>query len=338
MKEAAYYTPLDHGRVLCELCPHHCRIPEGKHGFCLTRENTGGKLIAANYCRPVSVAVDPIEKKPLFHFHPGSSIFSTGPNGCTFKCGFCQNCEISQTKLSVKEIDVKQLLHMIVESGAIGIAYTYSEPTIWYETIMDLGVLVKERGLTNVMVTNGFIEPKPLRDLFTVVDAMNIDIKSMNPVFYRRLCKGALSPVLEACEAVKKAGCHLEITNLLIPGENDGPAETAELADFMATHLGKDTPLHISRYFPRYRMERQSTPQPTLERAWEIARKRLDYVYIGNIASRDKENTHCPSCGTLLVSRDAYRIRVSGDLIESKPGEFSGPVCAKCNHRISMAL
>jgi pyruvate formate lyase activating enzyme len=334
MKEAAYYSTLPNNRVECSLCPHHCKIPEGKHGFCITRENRGEKLIAANYCRPVSFAVDPIEKKPLFHFCPGSTIFSSGPNGCTFKCSFCQNCEISQEKIDAKEIPSEKIFSLIEQSDSIGVAYTYSEPTIWYETIMDIGPRVKKLGLKNVMVTNGFIEPAPLGDLLTVVDAMNIDIKSMDPTFYKRICKGSLPEVLRACESVKKTGCHLEITHLLIPGENDDPKETASLVDFIATHLGRETPLHISRYFPRYRMDHAPTSEALLDRAWTIAHERLDYVYVGNIAGGGKENTCCPKCKTLLVSRRGYGISRSAQLVPHN----GTAACATCNHKIPIVL
>lgn len=335
MKEAAYYSKLPDNRVLCGLCPHHCKIRAGQSGFCITRENIGGKLIAANYCRPVSTAIDPIEKKPLFHFYPGSSIFSTGPNGCTFKCNFCQNCEISQEKIITQEITPEKFVRMVTQSGSMGIAYTYSEPTIWYETIMDIGPRIKTLGLKNVMVTNGYIEPQPLADLLSIVDAMNIDIKSMNPLFYRRLCKGSLEEVLRTCETVKKAGCHLEITNLLIPGENDDPKETEALADFIATHLGTDTPLHISRYFPRYRMDHAPTPSALLERAWAIAHDRLDYVYVGNVGIGEKEDTFCPSCGELLISRHGYDIRLTKNL-SITPG--NQPHCDKCNRLINIVV
>jgi pyruvate formate lyase activating enzyme len=335
MKEAAFYLKLPDNRVQCVLCPHHCKIREKQHGFCISRENIGGRLIAANYCRPVSGALDPIEKKPLFHFYPGSMIFSTGPNGCTFKCSFCQNHEISQTELPAREVTAEQLAQMAAENRSIGIAYTYSEPSIWFETIMDVGARIKNRGLKNVMVTNGYMEPAPLNDLLSIVDAMNIDIKSMNPSFYRRICKGSLGPVLNSCETVKKAGCHLEITHLLIPGENDAPEETAALADFMATHLGRDTPLHISRYFPRYRMDHAPTPELLLERAWEIARKRLDYVYVGNVTIGNKENTCCPGCGELLISRSGYSIRETKSLLKTTAGKLC---CAKCKRLINMII
>jgi pyruvate formate lyase activating enzyme len=335
MKEASYYSTLPDNRVECALCPHRCKIPEGKRGFCLTRENAGGRLIAANYCRPVSTAIDPIEKKPLYHYYPGSEIFSTGPNGCTLKCSFCQNSVISQEKITTREIPVEKLAETVVKSGSIGAAYTYSEPFIWYETIMDMGPRIRMLGLKNVMVTNGFMERAPLNDLLGTIDAMNIDIKSMNPSFYRRICKGKLEPVLAACESVKKAGCHLEITHLLIPGENDGPDETNALADFIASHLGPETPLHISRYFPRYRMDHPSTSSALLERAWEIASKRLDFVYVGNIAAGDKENTYCPGCGAILISRSGYRAEIIRSAFNTA-GEKQ--FCAKCNRLINIVL
>lgn len=340
MKEAAYYSRLDNGQVSCSLCPHHCKIPSGHHGLCLTRENINGSLIASNYCRPVSTAIDPIEKKPLFHFYPGSSIFSTGPAGCNFKCGFCQNFEISQNVLDVQEIALERLFKLVVESGTIGIAYTYSEPTIWFETIMDLGTMVRSHGLKNVMVTNGYIEQAPLNDLLQIVDAMNIDIKSMDPSFYRRLCKGSLNEVLRTCETAKKAGCHIEITNLLIPGENDSAEETARLVEFIASSLGRETPLHFSRYFPRYRMDHPPTSFPSLENAWEIARERLDYVYIGNVPTGEKENTCCPKCGAKLVSRQGYATATTPFLVPDTDtaGSPARPHCAKCNHPIAMVL
>lgn len=326
MKQAAWFHPLDDGRVVCDLCPHHCRMRDGQRGICLTRMNRGGTLITENYCRPVSAALDPIEKKPLFHFFPGATIFSTGPNGCTFKCSFCQNCEISQSMIPTVERPARWIADQAGRNGSVGIAYTYSEPTIWHETIMEVGALVREQGLKNVMVTNGFIEEGPLRELLTLVDAMNIDIKSMNPRFYRRLCKGGLSPVLKACETVKTAGCHLEITHLLIPGENDDPSETTALADFIGNRLGRDTPLHISRYFPRHTMHLPPTPDATLARAWEIAKKHLDFVYLGNCTASATEDTRCPGCGTTLIRRRGYYIQKC-DTLRANDGAAS---CARC--------
>jgi pyruvate formate lyase activating enzyme len=337
MKKADYFTvvPDAEKTVRCGLCPHHCLLTDGKTGICLARRNTGGVLYSLVYCRPVSAAVDPVEKKPLYHFFPGSSIFSSGPNGCTFKCQFCQNCEISQTIQPTREIPAAEFADSIINSGTIGIAYTYSEPFVWFETIMEVGAIVKEHGLKNVMVTNGFMEQKPLKDLLTLVDAMNIDIKSMNPGFYRRLCKATLAPVLAACETVKKR-CHLEITNLLIPGENDSEKDIRELVDYIAVHLGKDTPLHFSRYFPRYRMRVSPTPHKSLVRAREIAREKLDYVYLGNVDPDEGSHTCCPSCNTVLVQRYGYSVSVNKDI--TKDPSSGAATCPVCTYRTNIII
>jgi pyruvate formate lyase activating enzyme len=315
---AAYAETLDEGKVRCHLCPHRCLLTEGKRGICLTRANHAGRLVTQNFCRPVSLAVDPIEKKPLYHFLPGSTIFSTGPNGCTMKCAFCQNCDISQQVRPVAYMGPARLLAEVMQSGSAGVAYTYSEPFIWFETIMAVGPRVRENGLANVMVTNGYMERGPLAELLGVVDAMNVDIKSMDPAFYRRLCKADLSPVLNACTQIKAAGCHLEITNLLIPGENDSAADVRRLASHVAGDLGRDTPLHLSRYFPRNRMRHGATPPASLLRAYDIASEYLDYVYLGNIQSDGKADTRCPECGAVLIKRDGYSVRFAGDFARPK--------------------
>ena len=335
MKKAAYFSIIDNQKIKCELCPHHCVLTEGKRGLCLTRQNIGGELISLNYCRPVSTAVDPIEKKPLYHFFPGSRIFSSGPNGCTFKCLFCQNCEISQEILPTREVSAQSIVEAVLASGTIGMAYTYSEPYIWFETIMEIGPLIREHGLKNVMVTNGFMEPAPLADLLTIVDAMNIDIKSIRPGFYRKLCKARLEPVLKTCEIVKKK-CHLEITNLIIPGENDAIEDIRDLVEYVALNLGRDTPLHFSRYFPRYKMDVPSTDAATLLQAWEIAREKLDYVYIGNMESGDKSNTFCPSCRTLLIRRSGYSVETAKGFKRTDPAKTAS--CPSCGFVTNILL
>jgi|WetSurMetagenome_2_1015567.scaffolds.fasta_scaffold01936_8 pyruvate formate lyase activating enzyme len=338
MKEAAYYSvvaPPERKTLRCVLCPHHCLLADGKTGICLARKNTDGVLYSLVYLRPVSAAVDPIEKKPLYHFHPGARIFSTGPNGCTFKCRFCQNCEISQEVLNVREVPRAAFVKSILDSGTIGIAYTYSEPFVWFETIMEIGAEMRARGLANVMVTNGFMEPEPLADLLTLVDAMNIDIKSMNPSFYRRVCKGRLEPVLAACATVKKK-CHLEITNLVIPGENDSEEDIRRLSDWIAANLGRDTPLHFSRYFPRYQMHAPPTPKATLLRAYEIARDKLDYVYLGNADASVGSDTVCPSCKTMLIQRDGYSISLNESL--KKDSTSSKVSCPSCHRELNIIL
>jgi pyruvate formate lyase activating enzyme len=334
MKVASYFTKLDNLKVRCELCPHRCLLTDKKRGICLTRQNIGGTLISLNYARPVSIAIDPIEKKPLYHFHPGTRIFSTGPNGCSFKCGFCQNCEIAQATLQVREMSVQRLLQEIMAGDTIGVAYTYSEPTIWHETIMELGALVKQQGLVNVMVTNGYVEQRPLGDLLTVVDAMNIDIKSINPQFYKRICKGDLGPVLATCETVKKQ-CHLEITNLLITDENDSIEEVHRLSKYIAANLGADTPLHLSRYFPRHRFTKPATSEKLLLAAWEKARESLSYVYLGNASIPGKESTWCPGCGTLLIERRGYRVGLTEQIVSAHNG---GKKCGQCGRELRILL
>jgi pyruvate formate lyase activating enzyme len=299
------------------------------------RRNIGGVLYTLNYCRPVSVAVDPIEKKPLYHFYPGSSIYSTGPSGCTFKCLFCQNCEISQKFIPAQEISVADMAHDVINSGTIGIAYTYSEPYTWFETIMELGPIIRENGLKNVMVTNGFMEQGPLSQLLSFVDAMNIDIKSIRPGFYHRLCKARLEPVLRACEQAKKQ-CHIEITNLLIPGKNDSEDDINDLVEYVAANLGKDTPLHFSRYFPRYKLDLPPTPSDTFSRAMQIAKEKLEYVYVGNIELDDCSNTYCPSCKKLLIKRCGYDVSIE-NLLKKHPGAPAA-VCGNCHFQTNILL
>jgi pyruvate formate lyase activating enzyme len=322
-------------KLRCDLCPHHCILTDGKTGICLVRSNTGGVLYTLNYCRPVSVAIDPIEKKPLYHFYPGSSIYSTGPCGCTFKCLFCQNCGISQEFIDAKEIPYADLAQDVIQSRTIGIAYTYSEPYTWFETIMEVAPLIREKGLKNVMVTNGFMEPDPLSRLLEFIDAMNIDIKSIRPGFYRRLCKARLEPVLRSCEQAKKQ-CHIEITNLLIPEENDSEKDIKDLVDYIASNLGNDTPLHFSRYFPRHKLDLPPTPSSTLRLAKEIASDKLDYVYVGNIEMEDCSNTYCPSCKTLLIKRCGYDVSIETSL-ERNPATAMG-MCGNCHFQTNIVI
>ena len=337
MKTADYFTVVSGAekKVRCDLCPHRCLLTDGKTGICMVRRNEGGVLCTLTYFRPVSTAIDPIEKKPLYHFYPGSTIFSSGPNGCTFKCAFCQNCEISQMVQPTREIPAKKFADMIINSRSIGIAYTYSEPYVWFETIMEVGRIVKECGLKNVMVTNGFMEQKPLKDLLTIIDAMNIDIKSINPGFYRRLCKARLEPVLKTCEEVKK-NCHLEITNLLIPGENDSEKDIKGIVDYIGANLGKDTPLHFSRYFPRHKMHVLPTHQKTLLLAYEIAKEKLDYVYLGNVETDHGSNTCCPSCTLLMITRNGYT--VSMDPRINKNPATNTARCPRCGFQTNIVI
>ncbi|MDI6809344.1 MAG: AmmeMemoRadiSam system radical SAM enzyme [Candidatus Eisenbacteria bacterium] len=310
--EAEFYNKLDSEVTRCVLCPHHCTLKPGKTGLCLGKTNIDGTLYAVNYGQVASVAVDPIEKKPLYHFYPGSQILSVGPNGCNLRCIFCQNWEISQTQVPTSEVSPEELVSLALRRNSIGISYTYSEPLIWYEFLMKTAALGKERGLVNVLVTNGMLDPDPWRKVVGVIDAMNIDVKSMEPRFYRKVCKGYLEPVLRNAEEAKKSGVHIEITNLLVPTLNDSDEKIERLVEWVSERLGRDTPLHFSRCFPQYKLDGPPTPIAALERAWEIGKRKLDYVYLGNVMMDDGRDTLCPGCGETLVERIGYSTRVCG--------------------------
>jgi pyruvate formate lyase activating enzyme len=308
--EARHYKKLEGQEVQCLLCPHACRLKPGEKGRCRLRTNVGGILEASAYGHLVSLAMDPIEKKPLYHFHPGSHILSTGPNGCNLSCRFCQNWEISQTQIPTARVDPAELVQAAKSHQSIGIAYTYTEPLVWFEYLMDACALARESGLANVLVTNGYVNPGPLQELLPLVDAMNIDLKSMEPDFYRRICGGELEPVLGTIEKAH-GRCLVELTNLVIPGLNDSPQQQVKLIDWVAG-LDKNIPLHLSRYFPQYQMRQPATPELTLIEFANRAREKLHYVYVGNIRLPDMADTRCPGCGRVLVNRQGYQIRISG--------------------------
>ena len=248
--EASFYSKNDDGTVRCELCPNFCRIPDGGSGICRIRTNRGGILHAEGYGNVVSLSIDPIEKKPLYHFYPSKTILSTGANGCNFRCGFCQNSSISQFKASSSYVSPEQLAALASKDGSIGVAYTYTEPFVWFEYVRDAGRLVRDRGLVNVLVTNGYVNEQPLRELLPLIDAMNIDLKSMRPEFYRKVCGGKLVDVQRTIEIAAPA-CHVELTNLIIPGYNDTDEDFSSLIEWIYS-INPSMPLHFSRYFPRH--------------------------------------------------------------------------------------
>jgi len=316
------------GRVVCHLCPHECVIAEGNAGRCLGRRNVGGELVAASYGEVVSIAVDPIEKKPLYHFLPGSEILSVATYGCNLRCPFCQNSDISQQVVPSRHVEPDELLALAKRHGTPSIAYTYNEPLIWFEYLMDAGKLMRGAGIRNVLVTNGMLNPEPLAELLPLVAAMNIDLKSIRPGFYRDYVQGDLDTVLNTIKTAVKA-CHVELTNLLIPGRNDSPEEIAELVEFVAG-LGRETVLHFSRYFPRHRASEPSTSEETLSSAAAIAREKLDYVYLGNVATRPEDrDTFCPQCRNRLVERSGYAGRIVG-IRDAK--------CANCGRSADFVL
>lgn len=309
-RPAAFWGIDEKGRVACRLCPIHCVLTEGKIGVCRGKQNIGGRLWAINYGQTTAVAVDPMEKKPLYHFLPGSTILSVGPNGCNLACDFCQNYHISQNESPTRAVTPEQVAVLAEEEGSAGVAYTYTEPTIWYEFVRDAADAVRRRGLVNVLVTNGMIEPEPLTALAPLVDAMNIDIKSMSPDFYRKVCKGRLEPVLETVRAAVGYGIHVEITNLVIPGLNDADDDFHRLADFIAA-VDPAIPLHLSKYHPAYKRTAPPTPTATLIRGADIARASLSFVYVGNVDLPAWRHTVCPSCGATAIERGWFGVERS---------------------------
>jgi pyruvate formate lyase activating enzyme len=322
LKEAAFYEILSNpqGAVLCHLCPHNCLIKPGEVGICRVRQNREGKLYTLIYGRVASLNLDPIEKKPLYHFYPGSKITSVGTLGCNLSCSFCQNWSISQypkresvlrdiegSTNSLKPDDLVQEALNLKSRGNIGISYTYNEPGIWYEFVLETASKAKAAGLKNVLVTNGFLSPEPWENLTQVIDAFNIDIKSMEEAFYSKLCKARLAPVLE--NAIKaKQFAHVEITNLIIPGSNDSMELIGTLIDWISANLGSDTPLHLSRYHPDYQHTAPATNGVTLLKAYELATAKLQYVYTGNLHAPMQEATYCPKCKQPLIQRRGFYI------------------------------
>jgi len=307
VKEALFWRPLKDGSVQCLLCPKVCRIEEGRRGDCGARANQNAVLVPLSYGRITSAAIDPIEKKPLYHFHPAQEILSIGSFGCSFHCLFCQNYGISQGQPPTQGATPADIVNLAKRYRSFAIAYTYNEPLIWFEFVLETAKAARDAGIKNVLVTNGFINRKPLQQLLPFIDAANVDIKSINDDFYRRLCDGRLAPVLRNCVLMRQAGVHLEVTNLVIPGENDRDSDFRALRDWIVSNLGEDVPVHLSAYFPHYRFNAPPTPYETLKRGYDIMREKLRFVYLGNVwGQTEGHDTHCYRCGALLVSRRGY--------------------------------
>ncbi|MEA3364002.1 MAG: AmmeMemoRadiSam system radical SAM enzyme [Candidatus Hydrogenedentes bacterium] len=312
--------------IQCDLCPKRCLIAPGQSGECRIRMNLDGKLVAVTYGRPCAVHVDPIEKKPLFHMLPGSRILSIATVGCNLHCKNCQNWEISQENpenIVAHELPPRELPGIAASSGCKSIAYTYTEPIVFYEYTLDGSITAHEAGLKNAMVTAGYINSEPLKRLLPHIDAANIDLKAMSDDFYQDICDGSLAPVLNTLEITKAAGVWVEVTNLVIPTLNDSDADLQKLCRWVASNLGPETPLHFSRFYPAYRMKNlPPTPGETLDRAREIAKAEgLYYVYIGNVSRPGSENTYCHQCGAKLITRRRYTI------LENKLREGACPEC-----------
>lgn len=317
--------------IRCVLCAHRCVIKEGGFGICRVRQNIGGQLVALSYSRVAAMHNDPIEKKPLYHFLPGSSSFSIATMGCNFSCRFCQNHSLSMvsadTPIYGEAVAPEQLVRVALKHHSQSISYTYTEPTVYFELMYETAKLAKAAGLKNVMVTNGYMSPEALETIAPYMDAANIDLKAFTDTFYKQQCHARLAPVLDTIRGMKKKGIHVELTTLLIPGLNDDPAEIKELISFMLD-VDPAMPWHVSRFYPQYRLTEVSpTPPKAIYNCLETAASMgMQYLYAGNVQADLWTDTHCPQCKNLLISRDGYVIHVKG----LKDGQ-----CGSCGHIIT---
>ena len=326
--EAQWYHITEDQTVQCTLCPHNCIIKEGKAGICRVRKNDSGKLQTDVYGFVSAINLDPIEKKPLYHFYPGSTILSIGSYGCNLRCAFCQNSTISQTApdedLRRQYFTPDQLISIALSKpGNIGIAFTYNEPVVWFEYMMDIARKAKDNGLQTVMVTNGYINPEPLCELIGVMDAFSVDLKAFTDDFYTRVTSSKLEPVKSALRQIRNAGKHLEIVNLLVPGLNDDEETFKRMAEWIAAELGKETVFHISRYFPHHRLDTEATSYELIQKMQAIARKELTWVYTGNLYN-ERNDTYCNKCNNLLINRNLYNVK--------KPGLNDKGQCKSCGN------
>ena len=336
MKEARFYEREgEDGAVVCSLCAFRCRIPEGKRGSCGVRLNRSGTLYSLVYGRLIARHMDPIEKKPLYHFLPGTLSYSIATPGCNFRCSFCQNWQISQTDPeqafdSIAFVEPERVVEAALKGGARTIAYTYTEPTIFMEYALDCAELAHREGLGNVFVTNGFESPEAVNAMRGLIDAANIDVKAFSDDYYRRWCRARLEPVLDSVAAFHEAGIHVEVTTLVVPGRNDSEDQLRGIARFIAG-VSPEIPWHISRFHPDYReLDLTATPLETLLRAYRWGKEEgLSYVYIGNVLTEEGRNTECPDCGRVLIERAGFghtRVRVRE------------PRCPGCGRSVNVVL
>lgn len=329
---ARYWQKIKDKVVQCFLCPRRCVIDDGQRGFCTVRTNKDGQLYTLGYANPVAVHIDPIEKKPFFHVVPGEPVFSLAVAGCNMRCIFCQNWQISQSKPDEVEsynLPPQEVVRHAIENNCRFIAYTYTEPTVFYEYMYDIAKIAREKGVKNTMHSCGYINPEPLKELLKYMDAVNIDLKGFSEEFYAKIGSMAqLKPVLETLKIIKQEGVWLEITNLLIPGLNDSSQTIKEMCIWIKENLGDEVPLHFSRFSPQYKLSNLApTPIEKLQEAYAIAKAAgLKYVYIGNVPGHPGENTYCPNCGKIVVKRVGYQI-LENNIKENK--------CGFCGFRIA---
>lgn len=319
---AKYYEKLSGNMVQCLLCPNRCILSEGQIGTCKAKKNVKGELYSINYGKIAAQHVDPVEKKPFFHVLPGSKAYSIASTGCNLRCVYCQNWEISQVfpwDVENKEMTPEQVVEDALRTGSESIAFTYSEPIVFYEYMLDIAKIAKEKDLKTLVVSAGYINPEPLRELLQYIDAYKVDFKGFNEKFYQSFIGGSLEPVLQTMKIIREQGVWLEIVVLLIPGENDSEQEIREMAKWIKENLGNDVPLHFSRFHPQYKLQNlPPTPVETVIRAREIAMEQgLKYVYSGNIVYPKAESTYCPESGDVAIARQGYAI-VANNLINGQ--------------------
>ena len=331
-KYARFWNEFEDDTVQCNLCFHNCKIAEGMLGICGVRKNENGQLYTLIYGSYSSMAADPIEKKPLYHFYPGTNAFSIGSVGCNFKCKHCQNSSISMAMPNcscIKEITPEKTIEIAQKYACQGIAWTYNEPTIWHEFSFDTAKLAKKAGLYSVYVSNGYINEDPLRELSPFLDAMNVDVKAFDDCFYKKVCKARLEPVLKTCKLAKELGIHLEVTYLVIPGYNDSVDEVKQFCRWVVEKLGSSTPVHFSRFHPEYKMvDVPATSIESLLEIYNIAKESdILYPYLGNVPKGEYENTICPNCGNICIERCGYSVNLNG---------IEDDKCMQCGTSISI--
>ncbi len=334
MHEAQFYISLEENKLQCQLCPHVCIIGENRRGKCNVRINKSGKLYSENYGKATGMHCEPVEKKPLYNFYPGRKIFSLGSYGCNLDCSFCQNYHLSKASyysvISASNASVNDVVDRVINSpNSCGISYTFNEPFVWYEYMIDIAVKVKEEGYANAIVSNGYINPKPLEKLLDVIDGFNIDLKSFTDDFYKKYTGASLEPVKKTLKTIAKRNIHLEIANLVIPGLNDDTKTFGDMITWISDELGKDTPLHINRYYPSYKMSIEPTPLETIVELRETALEKLNFVYCGNVPPLNGcSDTTCPGCSETVIKRTGYKTLVDNI---NKNGH-----CVHCDYKIAI--
>lgn len=314
LKEASFYTQLGNDKVQCDLCPNRCILAPKQRGLCKVRENIKGKLYSLVYGKPVTIHVDPMEKKPMFHFLPGAKVYSLATAGCNLECKYCQNWDIAQRMpedLASVAKTPEEVVEEAIKSGSEAIAFTYNEPTVWYEYMLDIAKLAKEKGLKTVVISSGFINQEPLKQLLPYIDAYKVDFKSINSQTYIELIRGRIEPVMETIKTIHKSKTWLELVHLLVPGYTDDPEEIKQLCEWIMTEVGPDVPVHFSRFQPMFKLlDLSPTPEKTVKLAREICLEAgLNYVYTGNIEDIEGSTTFCPDNHNPLLIRDGYLIK-----------------------------